>query len=115
MTVDVNDPRPAWQQVAGDLQSKIEVGDYAPGARLPSVRQLAASYSVSPQTAQRAIRELANDGLVVSQQGRAAFVRDPDRPLHQVPDVPELAKRLDAVETELRELRSLVERLGAAQ
>lgn len=105
MTVDANDPRPAWQQVAGDLQGKIDAGDYAPGSRLPSVRQLAASYGVSSQTVQRALRELANDGLVVSQQGRAAFVRDPDRPLYQVPDVAELAKRLEAVEHEVRELR----------
>ena len=116
MTVDANDPRAPYRQVGDDLRHKIDAGDYRPGTRLPSVRQLATDYSVSSQTVQRALRELSQAGLVVAQQGRAFFVRDPHRPIHQEPDIPELAKRLDAVETELRELRCLVERrLGASQ
>jgi DNA-binding GntR family transcriptional regulator len=106
MTVDANDPRPPYQQVADDLRRKIQTGEYAPNMRLPSVRQLAKDYGLSAQTIQSALRELRHDGLVVSQQGRAYFVRDPDRPVHQDPDLPELAKRLEAVENEVRELRS---------
>ncbi len=114
MTVDVNDPRPPYQQVADDLRRKIRAGEYAPGTRMPSVRQLATGYGLSPQTIQNALRELRHDGLVVAQQGRAFFVRDPAGTAHQVADLPELAKRLEAVENEVRELRSRLDSMDSS-
>lgn len=116
MSVDVNDPRPPYQQVADDLRRKIQAGEYAPGARIPSLRQLATTYGLSQQTIQSAMRELRQDGLVVSQQGRAAYVRDAAKPIQRpVPDLAEIAKRLEAVEHEVRELRSRVENPAAGQ
>lgn len=79
MAIDDNDPRPPFLQLADDLRRGIESGQYPPGARLPSIRELAKTYGISPQTVQNALRELRNEGLVVSQQGRALFVRDPER------------------------------------
>lgn len=110
MTVDTNDPRPPYQQVADDLRAKIHAKDegFAPGDRLSAVRQMAKDYGVSPQTMQSALRELRSEKLVVSQQGRAYFVRDPDRPVG-----PGLDERVEALESELRELRTRLEALEA--
>lgn len=105
----MNDPRPPYQQVADDLRTKIRDGELAPGARLSSVRELAKGYGVSPQTMQSALREVRSEGLVVSQQGRAYFVRDPDRPIGGEP----ADKRFEEIETELRELRARLEALEA--
>jgi GntR family transcriptional regulator len=66
---------------------------------------MAKDYGLSPQTIQNAVRELRNEELVVSQQGRAFFVRDPDRPVASEG----LAERVEAVEAELRELRTRLE------
>lgn len=110
MNVDVNDPRPPYRQVADDLRRKFRTDPkYTPGARLPSVRKMATDYGVSPQTMQSALRELRHDGLVVSQQGRAYFVRDPKEPLSQPEPSPELAKRVEVLEDEVRQIRSLLE------
>ena len=106
MKIDPNDPRPPYRQTADDLRARISAGEFRPGTRLPSVRTLAAEYEISPQTAQNALKELRNAGLVVAQQGRAFFVRDPDRPLPLAsgPD----SGRLAAVETELHRLQERV-------
>lgn len=108
MSIDSNDPRPPYKQVADDLRRKIRSGEkYGVGDRLPSIRALAKEYGISPQTAQNALRELRLEGLVVSQQGRAFFVRDPDRPTTS--EVSELdPERLTAVESELQDLRERV-------
>jgi DNA-binding transcriptional regulator YhcF (GntR family) len=104
MKIDPNDPRPPFRQAADDLRKRIEKKEFGAGQRLPSIRDLAAEYGIAPQTMQNALRELRNADLVVAQQGRAFFVRDPGRPVAGGTD----RERLAAVENELRELRERV-------
>jgi DNA-binding transcriptional MocR family regulator len=49
----------------------------APGAQLPSTRQLVAEYAASPVTVQKALRTLAAAGVVESRPGVGTFVRTP--------------------------------------
>ena len=69
------DRRPASRRIADELRRAIESGELAPGAQLPSERQLAATYGTARNTAREAIRLLADSGLVIVEQGRGAFVR----------------------------------------
>ncbi len=48
-----------------------------PGARLPSVRELMERHRAGPQTIQRAISRLAEEGLVDPRPGRGTFVAAP--------------------------------------
>jgi GntR family transcriptional regulator len=114
VTVDPNDPRPTYQQVADDVRQMVAAGRYPPGTRLPSVRRLADEYGLAPQTVQNALRVLREEGLVVSQQGRAYFVRDPDRPVGgTTAGDGQLRERLELVEAGLRELQGRVAALEA--
>jgi GntR family transcriptional regulator len=111
VSIEPNDPRPPYQQVAADLRRRIQAGEeYAPGARLPSIRHLAKQYGISPQTVQNALRELRQEKLVVSQQGRAFFVRDPGRPIVTSSSMQDddVRKRLAVLEDELRDLQDRV-------
>ena len=47
----------------------------APGARLPSTRELVAQHQASPVTVQRALRTLTGQGLIESRPGVGTFVR----------------------------------------
>ena len=69
------DRRPASRRIAGELRRSIESGELAPGAQLPSERQLATTYGTARNTAREAIRLLADSGLVIAEQGRGVFVR----------------------------------------
>ena len=55
-TLDKN--RPIYLQLVETLQSRIVSGAYPPGAKIDSVRDLAAEAAVNPNTMQRALAEL---------------------------------------------------------
>lgn len=64
-----------YHQILDDLRSEILAGRRAPGERLPSEHELAQMYGTSRPTVRRAIARLKAEGLVVTEQGRGAFVR----------------------------------------
>lgn len=70
---------PPSRRVAAILRAAIEAGDLAPGDKLPSERELAASHGVARNTAREAVRLLAESGLVTAQHGRGVFVRSKPR------------------------------------
>jgi DNA-binding GntR family transcriptional regulator len=76
MALDPDDSRPPYVQVAAALRAEILVGLLKPGAQLPSRVELAKKYEVAPMTVQSALRELRDDGLIVSRQGSGVFVRN---------------------------------------
>jgi GntR family transcriptional regulator len=74
MEMDQADPRPAYQRVAEDLRHAIANCTYQPGDQLPTLAELTARYGIAVMTARDAIRQLVTDGLVVSRQGKGAYV-----------------------------------------
>ena len=76
MTLDPDDPRPPYQQVANALRAAILTRKFAPGDKLPSGSELAQRYGVARMTVQQAMRLLREEGLVVSRQGSGIYVRE---------------------------------------
>ncbi|MGI5438459.1 GntR family transcriptional regulator [Streptomyces shenzhenensis] len=70
-----DDPRPPYIRTADELRKQIQDGRLAPGAKLPSARDLQAQYGIANSTAQNALRVLKEEGLIYSVQGRGVFVR----------------------------------------
>ncbi|MGW5611649.1 GntR family transcriptional regulator [Streptomyces sp. NPDC003753] len=70
-----DDPRPPYVRTADELRKQIQDGRLAPGAKLPSARDLQAQYGIANSTAQNALRVLKEEGLIYSVQGRGVFVR----------------------------------------
>ena len=60
-------------RIVADLRTWIR--DAAPGAQVPSSRELAERYGASPVTVQKAMRVLVGLGLVESRPGAGSFVR----------------------------------------
>jgi DNA-binding GntR family transcriptional regulator len=76
---DVPDFDPAadeyvYAAMADHVAARIEAGQLQPGARLPGERDLAKEYGVALGTARRAVKELAERGLVRVLPGRGTFV-----------------------------------------
>ena len=76
--LDYRDPRPIYEQIRQELMRLILSGAIAPGEKLPSVRVLAGTLSINPNTIQRAYRELEADGYILSVAGKGSFVAQLD-------------------------------------
>jgi GntR family transcriptional regulator len=74
LTINTNDPRPIYQQVADGIKELIARGKLPQGAPLPPVRQLAADLGVNLNTIAIAYRELQKDGLIVIKHGSGSVV-----------------------------------------
>lgn len=72
--INYNDSRPIYEKVKDSLRQLILSGALPEDSRLPSVRELAVSLSINPNTIQRAYRELEQEGCIVSVPGKGSFV-----------------------------------------
>ncbi|MGV0025011.1 GntR family transcriptional regulator [Phormidesmis priestleyi] len=61
--------------ISEKLRAQISNGEIQPGEQLPSEHQLMSEFAVSRITVRRAIANLVNQGLVVSQRGKGVFVK----------------------------------------
>jgi DNA-binding GntR family transcriptional regulator len=66
--------RPSYMDIVDDIRGQIVSGDLAPGATLPTCREMCQTYQVSRQTIGSAMIVLRTQGLVVGHQGRAVYV-----------------------------------------
>ena len=66
---------PKHQQVRASLTAAIRAGEFAPGGKLPSERELAVRYNVSYMTARRAITEMVEADLLDRRANKGTFVR----------------------------------------
>ncbi len=72
--LDYRDARPIYTQIADNFRAQIRAGVLQEGDKLPSVRELASSLAINPNTIQRAYRELETEGWIASVSGKGSFV-----------------------------------------
>ena len=67
-----------WEEVAEQLKGSILSGDFKPGDKLPSERELAEQFKVGRIAIREALRSITNSGFVTMRYGAAggAFVTD---------------------------------------
>ena len=73
LSINYKAPRPIYEQVRDALRQLILSGAIKPEEKLPSVRELAGTLAINPNTIQRAYRELEGDGLIYTVAGKGAF------------------------------------------
>ena len=69
-----NQTEPVFLQIAQGLRAQILSGKLSPGSVAPTVRQLAADTAVNPNTVQRALTLLEEEGLLHTQGTTGRFV-----------------------------------------
>lgn len=76
MTITWNDKLPIYLQLKERVLGMMLDGVIKPGEPLPSVRQIAAEYSLNPITVSRAYQELVDEELVEKRRGMGMYVID---------------------------------------
>ncbi|MDE2142800.1 MAG: GntR family transcriptional regulator [Elusimicrobia bacterium] len=93
--IDPRSPVPINEQIKAGLRGLIARGALRPGDPAPSIRGLAESLKVNPNTVARAVRELVIEGVLDARRGEGTVVADA---------APRMAKSgLDDVRGRLRE------------
>ncbi len=67
---------PLGVQLAWALRARIGDGRFAPGERLPGLRDLAVALHINANTVRAVYQRLEHDGILVSRQGSGTFVAD---------------------------------------
>jgi DNA-binding transcriptional regulator YhcF (GntR family) len=78
--------RPIYIQLVEQLQIYIISGMILPGDRLPSVRELALTLKVNPNTMQKALSELEDLGLIYTERTNGKFVTTDKKKIEKLRD-----------------------------
>ena len=65
---------PVYIQLLEQLKTTIVTGRFAPGEKLPSVRELALEAKLNPNTVQKALAELEAERLIYTERTNGKFV-----------------------------------------
>ena len=84
MTWNLDSDRPIYTQLIDQIELKICSGVYPLGSKLPSVRDLAKEASVNPNTMQRALAKLEEDGLLYTNRTSGRFVTEDLKMVKQI-------------------------------
>jgi len=73
LNLDYRDARPIYEQVKDGLRRLMVTGVIREGEKLPSVRDMASTLAVNPNTIQRAYESLEAEGYLYSMPGKGSF------------------------------------------
>ena len=74
LSINENDNRPIYQQLAGQVRDQVSKGFLKPGNILPSVRELSESLGINMHTVRRAYLLLRDQGIIDLRLGRKARI-----------------------------------------
>jgi DNA-binding transcriptional regulator YhcF (GntR family) len=75
--------RPIYLQLIEQIELMIFSGEYSPGSKLPSVREIAKEAAVNPNTMQRALTKLEEDGLIITHRTSGRFITEDENMINK--------------------------------
>ena len=76
--------RPIYIQLVELIRIDIVSGKYEKGSKLPSVRKLALTMKVNPNTMQKALVELENEKLIYTERTNGKYVTEDEKKLEKI-------------------------------
>jgi GntR family transcriptional regulator len=76
LRIDPSDAAPIWSQIEEGLRRLVASGALAPGAAIPSVRDLAKELRINPATVAKAYQRLTETGILTVRRGDGTYVAD---------------------------------------
>jgi GntR family transcriptional regulator len=74
ISIDLKNPQPLFEQVRDGFKRLIICGALVSDEKIPSVREMAQSLAINPNTIQKAYRDLEAEGYVYQVTGKGTFV-----------------------------------------
>jgi len=106
--VDPTDAAPIWRQIEASVRRLVAAGALAPGAPVPSVRELARELRINPATVAKGYQRLVDAGVLAVRRGEGTFVAAAPPPM-------DAAERDGALRDGATNLAALAITLGAGR
>lgn len=74
--LNYRDSKPIYEQIKDGLRKLVISGSMSANEKLPSVRELASSLAINPNTIQKAYRDLEGEGYIYTVAGKGTFVAE---------------------------------------
>ena len=110
MTVNFNNRDPVYLQIVRYFKEQIVNGVLEPGEEIPSRRELANRMKVNPNTAQRAYKEMEEQGLIYTEKNHPSKITTDQQVLGNVRNEL-LVEAVDMFVTSVRSINVPVEEL----
>ncbi len=101
--IKFNENTPIYLQIVERLKADIVAGKLKGGDKLPSVREIAESFRVNPNTVQRVYMELEREGIAYPQRGIGTFITEGDEIVEKL-KLTQARKFIQRYVDEMREL-----------
>lgn len=98
--LDYSDGKPIYEQIKDNFKKLIIEGVLKTDDRIPSVRELAVTMAINPNTIQKAYKELEFEGYVYSVRAKGVFVA----PIEKITEEKNTDKLYKNLEVALKEL-----------
>lgn len=72
--MEFDHPKGIYQQIAEQLRDRILQGEWAGGERFPSIREMAVTLGVNPNTVTRSYQSMVDRGIIENRRGIGYFV-----------------------------------------
>ena len=77
--LDFKDPRPIYEQIKDKIKELVITGAVETDDKIPSVRELAQTLTINPNTIQKAYKDLESEGIIYSVKGKGNFIAPLDK------------------------------------
>ena len=101
--LDFGDHRPLYEQIKDKIKELIINGVLSENESIPSVRELATSLAINPNTIQKAYKELESEGYIYSLKAKGSFVA----PREEISENSKTNELFESLESTLKELKFL--------
>ena len=103
INIDYQNPAPIYEQIVEQIERYIAFGVMKPKEQIPSIRELAASLGINPNTVKKAYEELEKRGAIVTVATQGTFVTE------KIQDIAErrVAQKIKLIKDTVAELEKL--------
>lgn len=118
MSWDFKSDRPIYKQLIDQIAIMIFSGTYSPGSKLPSVRDIAKEAAVNPNTMQRALAKLEEDGLIITHRTSGRFITEDENMINKAKtrlaqeQIAELFANMQKLGFEKKEVYSIITKMS---
>lgn len=117
LNLNFRDTKPIYIQIKDGIKKLIITGAICADEKVPSVRELAESLAINPNTIQKAYKELETEGYLYSISGRGTFassdvIAEPGRKQELMRDFEEITEELLYLTVTSQELKNCIDEIA---